>query len=178
MNRAPRKIAGLLVCVLIALSTPASTAFARTPTAVEWTRVEGPPGEQADRLARTLRALLKEASRKTDFGGARKVSMRARITEYSVERKGDVLRIRCSIIGRLVGGPSAKSRISFGGDPSDPRALEKQVLTMVANGVVSRLAALVRERGLGRRAPKGDPKPQMSTEEAAKKRERSSLDHR
>jgi hypothetical protein len=146
MRRISRTLAGLLLGTLALLSAPASTALARTPTAVDWTRVDAPAGDDADRLAKSLRSALKDASRKADFGKTRKVSLRARITEYVVEKRGDVLRIRVAVIGRIVGGPSAKSRISFGGDPRDPKALEKQVLTMVANGVVSRLAALVRDR--------------------------------
>jgi hypothetical protein len=145
MTRVTRWIAGLLLGATVSLAAP-GTAAARTPTKVEWTRVEAPAGKDAARLEKLLRNLLKEASRKADFGKARKVSLRARITEYAVERRGDVLRIRCAVVGRLEGGASAKSRVSFGGDPKDPGALEKQVLGMVASGVVSRLAALARAR--------------------------------
>jgi hypothetical protein len=146
MRRISRIFASFILTVIVALVAPASPALARSPTAVDWTRVEGPKGDSAERLSRTLRGLLKEASRRADFGKAQKVAMRARITEYAVERRGDVIRVRCAVIGRIVGGASARSRISFGGDPRNPLALEKQVLTMVANGVVSRLAALVREQ--------------------------------
>ena len=56
--------------------------------------------------------------------------------------------------GRVPGGPSAKSRISFGGSPADKAKLEKQVLTMVANAVVSRLAEIVRARAAKEAAEK------------------------
>jgi hypothetical protein len=102
--------------------------------------------------------MLKEASRKVDFGKSGKVSLRAKITEYIVEKRGDVLHIRCTVVGRLEGGPSAKSRISFGGDPNDPKGLEKQVLSMVAQGVTSRLAALAKARAEAE-AKKPKPRP-------------------
>ncbi|UQA60891.1 hypothetical protein [Polyangium aurulentum] len=156
MSRISRTLAGLLLGTLVTLAAPASTALARTPTAVDWTRVDAPPGDDADRLAKNLKGALKDASRKADFGKTRKVALRARITEYVVEKRGDVLRIRVAVVGRIVGGPSAKSRISFGGDPRDPKGLEKQVLTMVANGVVSRLAALVRDQEAAKKRAEED----------------------
>ncbi|MDI1482769.1 hypothetical protein [Polyangium sp. y55x31] len=145
MRRVSRLIAAFALALTASLA-PASSAFARGKATVEWTRVDAPEGKDGDRIARTLRGLLKEASRKADFGKSGKVALRAKITEYVVEKRGDVLRIRCTVIGRVEGGASAKSRISFGGDPNDPRALEKQVLTMVAHGVTSRLAAIARSR--------------------------------
>lgn len=132
--------------MLAAFASP-SVANARPKADVEWTRVEASPTHKdGTRLAKTLRGLLKEASRKADFGKSGKVLLQARILEYVVEKRGDVLRIRCTVVGRLEGGPSAKSRIAFGGDPKDPKALEKQVLTMVAHGVTSRLAALAKAK--------------------------------
>jgi hypothetical protein len=132
--------------VFAAFAAPRSVD-ARPKADFEWTRVDVPPmAKDGARIAKNLHQLLKEASRKADFGKSGKVLLRARITEYVVEKKGDVLRIRCTVIGRLEGGPSARSRIAFGGDPKDPKALEKQVLTMVAHGVTSRLAALAKAR--------------------------------
>lgn len=138
----------LMPVVLVVLAVVASprTAEARPKAEVEWTRVDAPTTKDGARLAKHLQRLLKEASRKADFGKSGKVLLRARIAEYVVEHKGDVLRIHCTVIGRLEGGPSAKSRIAFGGDPKDPKALEKQVLTMVAQGVTSRLAAIAKAR--------------------------------
>jgi hypothetical protein len=148
MRRVSRTITCLALAALFVLA-PAERAFARGRATVEWTQVVAPATtekKEGDRLARALRGLLKEASRKSDFGKAGKVALRARITEYIVEKKGDVLRIRCTVVGRLEGGASAKSRISYGGDPNDPKGLEKQVLAMVAQGVTSRLAAIARAR--------------------------------
>lgn len=149
MLRLRPTLAIALLAMFAAVASP-SIAEARPKADVEWTRVEASPShKEGARLAKTLRGLLKEASRKADFGKAGKVLLQARILEYVVEKKGDVLKIRCTVVGRLEGGPSAKSRISFGGDPKDPKALEKQVLTMVAHGVTSRLAALAKAKNAG-----------------------------
>lgn len=147
----------------LAMSIVPSFANARPKADVEWTRVDPPPtAKDGARLAKSLHRILKEATRKADFGKSGRVLLRARIAEYVVEQKGDVLRIRCTVIGRLEGGPSAKSRISFGGDPKDPKALEKQVLTMVAHGVTSRLAALAKARASEKKAETDDPKREHS----------------
>lgn len=153
MSRVHRFFSTAAFLAIAAFAVPPS-AHARPKADVEWTRVDVPPTtKDGTRLAKNLHQLLKEASRKADFGKSGKVLLRARIAEYVVEQKGDVLRIRCTVVGRLEGGPSAKSRIAFGGDPKDPKALEKQVLTMVAHGVTSRLAALAKARASEKKAP-------------------------
>jgi hypothetical protein len=162
MLRSCRLLAAFVLAALFLFVAP-NPAIARPKADVEWTRVDAPTvTKDGARLAKNLHQLLKEASRKADFGKFGKVLLRARIAEYVVEQKGDVLRIRCTVIGRLEGGPSAKSRIAFGGDPKDPKALEKQVLTMVAYGVTSRLAALAKARGAERKETDPGPKRQHS----------------
>lgn len=146
MRRFHRWLSAICFSAVAAVSSP-DVANAAPKADVQWTKVEAPAKtKDGERLAKNLQKLLKEATRKADFGKSGKVLLRARITEYVVEQKGDVMRIRCTVIGRLEGGPSAKSRIAFGGDPKDPKGLEKQVLTMVAHGVTSRLAALAKAR--------------------------------
>jgi len=146
MRRFHRCLSAIFFAAITAVALP-NIASAGPKADVQWTKVEAPTiTKDGERLAKNLQKLLKEASRKADFGKSGKVLLRARITEYVVEQRGDVMRIRCTVIGRLEGGPSAKSRIAFGGDPKDPKGLEKQVLTMVAHGVTSRLAALAKAR--------------------------------
>jgi hypothetical protein len=131
---------------LAALAVP-SPADARGKPRIEWKTVSVPEGPDADRVARTLRSMLVRASRKADFGReGGKVVVSARVVQLAWEDRGDVVRLSCTVVGRLEGGPSARSRISFGGAPKDRAALEKQVLTMVANGVVTRLAEIARSR--------------------------------
>jgi len=113
---------------------------------IEWSRIDVPDGQDAARHARVLKAALAQAAKKASFGKAKSVTLSARLTELTTERRGDVLRISCTVMGRA-GGKSARSRISYGGSPSEREALEKQVLTMVANGLVGRLAQIVRTQG-------------------------------
>ncbi len=111
---------------------------------VEWTRVDVPEVENAAKVAKLLKGALTKAAHKADFGKVKSVKLTAKLLTYKVEQKGDVLRVSCTAIGRVKGGASAKSKISFGGSPAKRAELEKQVLTMVANGLVARLAQIVR----------------------------------
>jgi hypothetical protein len=138
----------LLVSVALAaglLGAP-SPAHAEGRTKVTWTRIDVPATEGAATLEKTLKKLLDKAARKASFGKTKSVDLAVKVTELTSEQKGDVHRVTCTIVGRIPGGPSAKSRISFGGSPAEKAKLEKQVLTMVANAVVTRLAEIVRSR--------------------------------
>jgi hypothetical protein len=138
----------LLVSVALAaglLGAP-SPARAEGRTKVTWTRIDVPATEGAATLEKTLKKLLDKAARKATFGKTKSVELAVKVTELTSEQKGDVHRVTCTIVGRIPGGPSAKSRISFGGSPAEKAKLEKQVLTMVANAVVTRLAEIVRSR--------------------------------
>jgi hypothetical protein len=138
----------LVVSVALAagalLSSP--PALADGHTKVTWTRIDVPESDGAATLEKTLKKLLDKAARKASFGKVKSVDLAVKVTELRSEQKGDVHRVTCTIVGRVAGGPSAKSRISFGGSPADKAKLEKQVLTMVANAVVTRLAEIVRAR--------------------------------
>ncbi len=123
---------------------PSSPAFAEG--SVTWSQIDVPPGEGSEKLQKNLKKLLDQAARKANFGKAKKLVFSLKMTDFVAEQKGDVYRVSCTMVGRVPGGPSAKSRISFGGSPADKVKLEKQVLTMVANAVVTRLAEIVRSR--------------------------------
>jgi hypothetical protein len=129
---------------LFVLGAAEGTALARTKTTVEWSQVEVPAGENAARLGKVLRAALTQAARKTNFGKAKSITLSAKLVEFSTEQRGDVLRVTCTVRGRVKGGQSARSKISFGGSLGQRTELEKQVLTMVANGLVARLAQIAR----------------------------------
>jgi hypothetical protein len=145
MRRVLRWLAAATLAVGAATSTPAA-ASPRSAAVVEWSKVEVPERADARELARTLRGLLAQAAKKASFGRGKHVTLSARIVELTSEQRGDVLRVSCTLVGRVDGGPRAKSRIAFGGSPAAKQELEKQVLTMVANGVVTRLAQIVRSR--------------------------------
>ncbi|APR84667.1 Hypothetical protein A7982_10016 [Minicystis rosea] len=120
-------------------------AFASPKPKVEWVRVDVPEGLDTARLGKVLKDALKQAAKRADFGKAAKtVSLSARIVEMKTEQQGDVLRVTCTVSGRVAGSSGARSRISYGGSPDKREELEKSVLTMVANGLVARLAQIVR----------------------------------
>jgi hypothetical protein len=119
-------------------------AHARPGPKIEWVRVDVPEGQDAARRAKIFKQALVQAARHASFGKAKAVALSVRITELTVERHDDVLRITCTAMGRIRGGPGARSKISYGGDPEKRDELERQVLTMVANGLVARLAQIVR----------------------------------
>ncbi len=134
----------LLAAVLSTLST-APAAHARPNKAkIAWARVDVPPGGDAARVQKLLKQALGAATKKANFGKAKAVTLSARVTEMTVEEHGDVLHIACTVMGRVVGGAGARSRISYGGSPDKREELEKEVLTQVANGLVARLAQIVR----------------------------------
>lgn len=111
---------------------------------VKWTRIDVPQGLDEKRISGVLRKLLDKAVKRADFGEVRAVSASVRVIELRTETQGDVLRVSCTLVGKLEGGRSAKSRISFGGDPAQAKELELEVLTMVANGLVTRIAEIAR----------------------------------
>lgn len=111
-----------------------------------WARIDVPASEKSEALQKQLKKILDKAAKKADFGKGGTVALSVKVVEMVSVSEGDVHRVRCTMIGRIVGGPSVKSRISFGGSPADKAKLEKQVLEMVANAVVARLAEIARNR--------------------------------
>lgn len=143
MRRVTTWAAAVVLGVAAILSTPAP-ALAAKPK-IDWARIEVPEGREAARLTKVLKDALKHAAKRADFGKATKtVSLSARVVEMKTEQEGDVLRVTCTLVGRVTGGQGARSRISYGGSPDKREALQKDVLTMVANGLVARLAQIVR----------------------------------
>jgi hypothetical protein len=136
--------AAVLSLSLATVALVPATAFAAGKAKVEWVRVDVPQREDATRLQKLLKQALGQAAKKANFGKAKTVSLTARVVEMTAEEHGDVLRITCTVMGRVVGGAGARSRISYGGSPDKREELEKEVLTQVARGLVGRLAQIVR----------------------------------
>lgn len=99
-------------------------------------------------LERHFRRTLAQAVRKADWGAGAGAKIEYRVAVEALETRLDdgVLRVRCTALGRLPKGKSARSHIEFGGLPSERQALLRRVLEIVARGVVTRLAALERAR--------------------------------
>jgi hypothetical protein len=144
MRRITWRAAVLAVSMAASLAAAPSTALAAGRTKIQWVKVDVPDGDDAARLQKLLKKALGEAAKKADFGKAKSVSLTARVVEMTTETRGDVLRITCTVMGRVVGGAGARSKISYGGSPDQRAELEKEVLTQVARGLVGRLAQIVR----------------------------------
>ena len=136
---------GALVAACLSILAVAPPAEARGAK-VTWVRVDVPNGQDGGRLQKILKRALNRATRKANFGKAKTVALAARVLQISAEEREDVLHITCTVMGRVVGGAGARSRISYGGSPEKREELEKEVLTQVANGLVARLAQIVRTR--------------------------------
>jgi hypothetical protein len=68
------------------------------------------------------------------------------VSEFTVIEQDGLVRVSCTLIGKLEKGGVAKSRISFGGAPAKRKHLEKQVLSAVSEGLMVRLAHIARTR--------------------------------
>ncbi len=105
-------------------------------------------------VGREVRRAAQRASKSLDFGGMKRVEVRFEVVELEIHTTDELVRVSCTIVGRLRGGGTARSRLSFGGKPSRRTALERQVIGMVTEGVVTRLAEMSRQRG---EAPPPEP---------------------
>lgn len=108
------------------------------------------PVQVADRkyLKRHLERALKRDARNADWGagtGAR-IEFRVEVNELKLTIDDGVLRVKCSMIGRLPNGKTTRSHLTFGGAPRKRRAVVAQVLEIVGRGVITRLAELEKER--------------------------------
>lgn len=160
--RAPSPTLVVGVLAAWATLTPAALATAAEPppTPVALAKSKGRPKVKLDRLdfphdvvgrryfEKRLRFMLKKEARRADWGAGREstIEYRFAVTELSFDKSGEVLRVTCAAVGKLPGGKTAKSRLSFGGDPNKRNALVENVLGIVARGVITRLAELERIR--------------------------------
>lgn len=158
-----RKIAALLVGAALVAAAPAALAGKPGPKkdarlalitpngrpTIKIDKVELPPDVAgAKGYAKYLKKRLLKESRRAKWGAGRNnvIQYRFTITELSVSDEGDVLRIKCTAVGKLPRGQAAKSHLTFSGNPKKRRQVIEQVLDIVARGVVTRLAELERIR--------------------------------
>lgn len=97
---------------------------------------------------RELRKLLLKEAKRQDWGAGRlnQIEARFQLRQLTLEQGDGALVVRATLVGRLPGGRAAESTISFGGAPHQKLALLRQVLRIVATGVITRLADLERKR--------------------------------
>lgn len=142
MKRWSKMVLALGFALLFAVGSP---SLAHASARVDITEL-AMPAESTAKLEKTLRTLLHRAAKPLNFGGGKRIEVTVRLVELSVEESSDVVRVTCTLVGRLKGGGTARSHISFGGSPKRRKELERQVLAMVSDGVMSRLAEMARVR--------------------------------
>ena len=104
------------------------------------------------RVAKVLDKVLKHEQHRVEWGAGRESRITYRFSleklDLSVER--GVLKVRCTALGRLPKGKTARSKLEYGGDPAQAHRVIDHVLTIVARGVLARLADLERDRRMRR----------------------------
>jgi hypothetical protein len=153
-----RAFLGFLAAAAASASAPSAHADApligafRGHPKVKVDRVLFPPGvADADFLGKKLKQRLQRAARHADWGAGRRdeIRFRFRVETLTLTPRANVLTVHCSALGELPKGKTARTRLTYSGDPSDPRKLVLHVLEIVASGVVARLADLERSRRVG-----------------------------
>jgi hypothetical protein len=144
-----RALTSLLLAFAMLLAT--AELWAKPSTRVDVTEVvlgrKHPHHEAREKhVGREVRRAAQRTAKALDFGGMKRVEVSFEVVELDVQVSDDLVRVSCTIVGRLRGGGTARSRLSFGGRPSRRTALERQVIGMVTEGVVTRLAELSRKR--------------------------------
>jgi len=100
------------------------------------------------RVSRVLARALKREATRVEWGAGRqsRINYRFYLEQLDVTVEQGVLRVRCTALGKLPRGKTARSRLEFGGDPQKSRQVVDHVLQIVARGVLARLADLERTR--------------------------------
>lgn len=100
------------------------------------------------RVSRVLEKVLKREAHRVKWGAGRenRIEYRFFLEQLDVTIENGVYKVRCTALGRLPNGKSARSKLELGGDPRNPRKLIDEVLTIVARGVLARLADQERRR--------------------------------
>lgn len=155
-----RSLLVCLACLLSALAV-ATGAAAREPALISpendpsgrpqivLDRLVVPPNlPEAQRVSRMLEKTLKHEAHRVEWGAGRgnRITYRFYLEQLDVSVEHGVLMVRCTALGRLPKGKSARSKLEFGGDPQKPRQIVDHVLTIVARGVLARLADLEKDR--------------------------------
>ena len=104
------------------------------------------PGHQ--RVSKVLEKALKHEAHRVQWGAGRgsRITYRFYLEQLDLSVEHGVLKVRCTALGRLPKGRTARSKLEFGGDPKDPQKVIDHVLEIVARGVLSRLADMERDR--------------------------------
>jgi hypothetical protein len=100
------------------------------------------------RVAKVLDKVLKHEQHRVEWGAGRgsRIVYRFYLEQLDLSVEHGVLKVRCTALGKLPKGKPARSKLEYGGDAQKPHEVIDHVLTIVARGVLSRLADLERDR--------------------------------
>ncbi len=100
------------------------------------------------RVSKVLSKVLKREQYRVEWGAGRhnRITYRFSLEQLDLSVERGVLKVRCTALGRLPKGKTARSKLEYGGDPQAAHEVIDHVLTIVARGVLTRLADLERER--------------------------------
>lgn len=147
-NRILSAVARTVVAALLLCATPNSALGAGNGPTVVLDRLEFPAMVGAEKFKHHLKRILKREVHRVNWGASSDSTIEYRfvVRSLKVANQKDVLKVECDAEGILPGGRTAKSRLSFGGDPRNHSKVIRHVLTIVARGVIARLAEMERVR--------------------------------
>jgi hypothetical protein len=151
----------LSLTLALVVTTAASRAAAAEPVLIGPS--EGPLGRpqividqlvvpptvaEHQRVGKVLEKALKHEQHRVEWGAGRgsRITYRFYLEQLDLSVERGVLKVRCTALGRLPKGKTARSKLEYGGDPSKAHQVIDHVLTIVARGVLARLADLERDR--------------------------------
>jgi len=165
-----RRLFSLAVVAALTLVMPVSAA--PTPR-VTWSEIAVREGDDSARLAKLLGKHLSTATRRAEWKAKRKpqsappaltrtanaqasvktpskpaapVPLSAKVMRFDWSQATDVVHLDVAAIGRIARGPTVRTKIRLSGKPSERAKLERDALRFVADGLVVRLAEIVRRR--------------------------------
>src|SRR6185295_11829088 len=97
-----RRVTKYVACLAIGLSTlTVALPEAQAKPKITWARVDVPDDADAPKLTKALKQLLNKAVKKANFGKAKNVTLSVRVVEFTTHQQGDVLRVNCTVMGRV-----------------------------------------------------------------------------
>ena len=140
-----RDFFALAALLALGVATPASAKGKGKLeiASVEWPSPSASMKLREKQIRTSIRRLAVQSAKHLDFGSEKAVATLI-VKELATSEADGVLKVSCSLVGRLKGGGTARSKIAFGGKPENRKKIERQVLASVTDGVMVRLAELAR----------------------------------
>lgn len=143
-----RTVPALLLLALLSATGMARAAAPSERPRIVVDRIDLPSDLPRAEYTRLLSRILLREAKAQDWGAsaASTIAFRFTLVRLDVIQQRDTLRVECEAKGVLPRSRPARSQLAYGGSPKQRQALVRQVLTIVARGVVTRLAELERTR--------------------------------